>query len=244
MTGDSSQKQNVEDLLRSESTRLLAGMLDRRDQEWRKVSRLLHDDVGQTLSAVGLQLDVLRLDFERQIPEIGHHVHEIQSLLAAAIERVRELNFELNPSVVERVGLECALNRLAERLRREFGIEVAVHYDGRVRVSPSVATALFRIAEQAALTAAEQAPSPQVQVTVRPRHRGVVLEVRDTGGDVRGGEPGSAAELSLRLMRHYAERSGLELVIHSTAGEGSVVRAGGGSGIVRERSRSATNGAT
>ncbi|HBY59970.1 MAG TPA: hypothetical protein DEH78_09110 [Solibacterales bacterium] len=238
------KKQNEGELFEDESGRLLAGVLERRDEEWRKVSRLLHDDVGQTLSAVGLQLDVLRLDFERQIPEIGKHVHEIQALLATAIERVRELNFELNPSIVERVGLACALDRLGERLRREFAAEISFQCDGRVKVSGSVATALFRIAEQAASSSLVHAECTKLNLTVRPRHRGVVLEVQDNGRGLGEMELQPAARLSLRLMKHYAEQSGLDLVIHSTAGEGTVVRAGGGSGVVRERSRNATFGAS
>ncbi len=78
-----------------------------------RVSRLLHDDVSQILSAVGLQLDAMRMDFREQAPGLDGRAAEIQELLEQAIEQLRDISNELNPSIVERAGLRFALDRLA-----------------------------------------------------------------------------------------------------------------------------------
>src|SRR6202050_5586867 len=77
-----------------------------------RVSRLLHDDVSQVLSAVGLQLDAMRMDFRAQAPGVDGRASEIQELLEQAIEQLRDITNELNPSIVERAGLEFGMTRI------------------------------------------------------------------------------------------------------------------------------------
>src|SRR6185295_11298799 len=96
-------------------TRMLVSTINAREVESDRVSRTLHDEVGQVLSAVGLQLDVLRLDFQKQAPEIAPRTIEIQKMLDLAMSQVRTLSYDLNPAVVERVGLQNALDRLVGR---------------------------------------------------------------------------------------------------------------------------------
>jgi signal transduction histidine kinase len=61
---------------------------------------MLHDQVGQVLSAAGLQLELLRMDFEQRIPEVSTRTAEIQQLLERALVHVRALICELNPAPV------------------------------------------------------------------------------------------------------------------------------------------------
>src|SRR5579864_5517769 len=82
------------------------------------VARLLHDDVSQVLSAVGLQLDAMRMDFRNEAPGIEERAAEIQNMLEQVIDQLRDISNELNPSVVERAGLQFALDRLAGTVRK------------------------------------------------------------------------------------------------------------------------------
>ena len=97
--------------------RMIVSTINAREVESNRVSRLLHDEVGQVLSAVGLLLDVLKLDYCKQVPDITDRVHEIQKMLDNAVQQVRALSYDLNPSVVERAGLQSALDRLVGRFR-------------------------------------------------------------------------------------------------------------------------------
>jgi len=66
------------------------------------MSRFLHDSVGQNLTALGLQLDLIRMDLERAAPEVGARVAEVQKVLGEMMGRhVREYSYELNPATVE-----------------------------------------------------------------------------------------------------------------------------------------------
>ena len=104
----------------------------------------LHDDVGQVLSAIGLQLDVLRMDLRAKAPEIVDRTAEIQQLLGAVVERLRNLSYELNPSIVERAGFQFALDRLIGRYRDEFHGSIRFLFDSAVRLPTASATMLYK----------------------------------------------------------------------------------------------------
>jgi signal transduction histidine kinase len=74
------------------------------DEERARISRILHDQVGQVMSAVGLQLELLRMDFEKAAPEISARTAEIQQLLERALVHVRTLVSELNPEPLKGAG--------------------------------------------------------------------------------------------------------------------------------------------
>ncbi len=112
-----------------------------------RVSRLLHDDVSQVLSAVGLQLDAMRMDFRDQRSRFGRRATEIQELLEQAIEQLRDITNELNPSIVERAGLQFALDRLIGKARAGFPGTLRLHFDASLRVPTILAKAFYKIAE-------------------------------------------------------------------------------------------------
>src|SRR5438876_9898904 len=102
-----------------ESFRAVAlAALDQQREGLGKLARLLHDDVAQMLSAVGLQLDILRMDLEETVPGIANRTVEIQELLDRVVKRVRDLSYELSRGIVERAGLQLALDVLVVRRRR------------------------------------------------------------------------------------------------------------------------------
>src|SRR5271168_3359880 len=118
-----------------------------------RVSRLLHDDVSQVLSAVGLQLDAMRMDFRDQAPGIDGRAAEIQDLLEQAIEQLRDISNELNPSIVERAGLQFALDRLTGKVCATLTGTLRLHFDPSLRVPTILAKTLYQITECALETA-------------------------------------------------------------------------------------------
>jgi signal transduction histidine kinase len=206
---------------------LLVSVINQREQEYARISRLLHDQVGQVLSAVGLQLDVLRLDLQAQVPEIVGRTAEIQQMLEEAVTQVRALSFELNPAIVERAGLQFALDQLAGRFRKGFKGGLRLLFDSSVHLPLDASNALYKIAEFAIDNAVQHAGCTQIEVLMRPAQKSVIMEVRDNGrgfpyAQVRKQSPG----LGLLLMEHYASQGGLEFSVRSTPGRGTIVRAG------------------
>ncbi|MGB9604358.1 MAG: sensor histidine kinase [Bryobacteraceae bacterium] len=196
-----------------------------RDKERLRICRLLHDEVGQVLSAVGLQLELLRMDCA-QAPELARRIGEAQQLLERALEQVRGLSYDLNPGIVERLGLGPALRRLLERYRRDFRGQLQWDYQGDEQARSPQASAIYQIAEQALDNAVRHSGASEIAITVEVGSGRLRLEVRDNG---RGLSYPRALESSqgagLRLMQHEAERAGLELNLASEPERGTIVTA-------------------
>jgi signal transduction histidine kinase len=200
--------------------------LDEQEALRNRTARILHDEVSQVLSAVGLQLDVLRMDFEKNHPEVAERTIEIQQLLEKAIDEVRDLSRDLDPSMVERAGLNSALTRLVGRVREVHGVPVRLLADPGARLPVETANAFYRIAEQALDNAVRHSGGAPVELLLRPSRAGVVLEIRDEGpgfdvDQARASCPG----LGLLAMEYQAFRAGLDFSIASAPGKGTIVKA-------------------
>jgi signal transduction histidine kinase len=186
-----------------------------------RVSRLLHDDVSQVLSAVGLQLDAMRMDFRDQAPGLEGRAAEIQELLEQAIGQLRDITNELNPSIVERAGLQFALDRLIGKVRAGFPGTLRLHFDASLRVPTVLAKAFYKISE-CALDLARRAPGCSlIDIHVKRAQGEYVLEVSDNGS------VGStaAAPLGQLLLDYYASKNHVTLRTERVMGRGSVIRA-------------------
>ena len=202
------------------------GALKAQEFERTMVSKFLHDSVGQNLTALGLQLDLVRMDLETISPATCQNVAEIQKMLGEMMESVREYSYELNPSTVERAGLRAALDRLAARIRDRFTGTLRLNVDPSLKIDPKLASALYQIAQEAVENAVQHSSCSMIEIAVKSTRNAPTLEVRDNGrgfdpGDLSGGCRG----LGLLSMEHYAAQAGLELSITSNLNSGTSVRA-------------------
>src|ERR1035441_4847518 len=202
------------------------GALKAQEFERRMVAKFLHDKVGQNLTALGLQLDLVRMDLEAVSPETSARVVEIQGILGSMMEEVREYSYELNPSAVERAGLRPALDRLATRIRGRFGGALRVNVDPSLNLDPGIASAMYQIAQEAVENAVQHSSCSAIEIAVKSTRTGPSMEIRDNGrgfdpADIAGGRRG----LGLLSMEHHAAQAGLDLSIKSSRGNGATVRA-------------------
>jgi signal transduction histidine kinase len=202
------------------------GALKAQEFERAMVSKFLHDSVGQNLTALGLQLDLVRMDMESVSPDAFQRIGDIQKLLGEMMERVREYSYELNPATVERAGLRPALDRLAERVRGRFSGSLRLNVDPSLKLDPKLASALYQILQEAVENAVQHSGCSVLEIAVKSTRTGTVMEVHDNG---RGFDPADLVSgrrgLGLLSMEHYAAQAGLELAIASTREDGTTVRA-------------------
>jgi len=201
------------------------GALKAQEYARRTASRFLHDTVGQNLTALGLQLDLVRMDLEEARPAILDQIAPIQKLLESIMEQVREYSYELNPSTVERAGLRAALDRLEGRIRQRFVGSLRINVDPSLKIEPKIATAMYHVAQEALENAVQHAACSAVEIAVKSTRDGPYLEVRDNGRGFDPGDPGSGSRgLGLLTMEHYAVQAGLDLTIRSSGETGTLVR--------------------
>lgn len=158
------------------------------EYERRTIAKFLHDKVGQNLTALGLQLEVVRMDLEPGCAPQSARIGETQDLLEAMMEEVREYSHALNPSAVERSGLRSALDRLAARAQIRIEGVARVNMNPSLKLEPRVAFAMYQIAQEAVENAVRHAGCSIIEITVKSTKLGVYLEIRDNG---KGFDPGS-----------------------------------------------------
>jgi two-component system NarL family sensor kinase len=202
------------------------GAMKAQEFERNTLSKFLHDVVGQNLTALGLQLDLARMDVESISPETCMRITEIQKVLETMMEQVREYSYHLNPSAVERAGLRSALDRLAIHIRERFSGGLRINVDPSLKMDPIRASAFYHITQEAVENAVQHASCSAIEIAVKSTRTGASMEVRDNG---KGFDPadilGGARGLGLLSMEHYAAQAGLDLSITSNKKTGTTVRA-------------------
>ena len=204
------------------ATQNLIEHIHHREMEAARIARILHDQVGQVLSAVGLQLAVLRMDFAEKAPELGQRTSEIQDMLEQAMSQVREVSYELNPNIVERTGIAYALDRLVGRYRQSMTASMRINIPGGFHLKGQLANAFYRVADLALDNVSRHSSASQVEVSVKNSSQGATLEVRDNGVGFDPDIPSSG--LGIHLMKYHASQSGGTLVLHSAPGKGTMVK--------------------
>ena len=203
------------------SQRLLAAQ----ERERRRISRVLHEDVGQLLTALRLNLQRLESTIQAN-PVLGESV----ALVDETLGRVRALSVELRPSVLDDLGLAEAVAWYANRQAEWAGYSVVVEQSlGDHRLPEAVETAAFRIVQQALTNVARHAHARNVHITLRKLPRAIELMVADdgVGFDVRDAQSRARAGESLGLidMSEQATLAGGSLSVESSGRDGSVIRA-------------------
>ena len=224
--GASGREVTVLSTAEQELRNTVLGALRQQQFERGSISRFLHDVVGQNLTALGLQLDLIRMDVPDLSVEPLERLKEVQKLLEQIMAQVRDYSYELNPSAVERAGLRPALDRLAARLRDRITGTLRINVDPSLKIDPHTASALYHIAEEALDNAVQHAGCSAIEIAVKSTRNGATLEVRDNG---RGFDPSDLLNgsrgLGLLSMEHHAAEAGLELEVQSSRATGTTVNA-------------------
>ncbi|HEX2199339.1 MAG TPA: PAS domain-containing protein [Burkholderiales bacterium] len=198
-----------------------------REEERVRISRDIHDHLGQMLTVLRMNLALLIRSL-RDSPVLEREalavqLQSIEELVGRLIDSVRRIVTELRPEVLDSLGLAAALEWQAEEFSRRTGIACTLSLPGgAVEVGPERATALFRISQEALSNAARHSGADLVEIELR--RDGAFLEMR-IADDGRGIAPqaGETVTFGLRGMRERAAMLGGSATIAGAPGKGTTV---------------------
>jgi two-component system sensor histidine kinase UhpB len=189
------------------------------EAERRRIARELHDEVGQTLTGVMLQIEGLALAIPDDLRE---QLEQLRETARHGTEEVRNIARRLRPDALEELGLHHALLALASAFQQQTRTPVTRHVEPVADVSPEEELVIYRVAQEALTNVARHAGAAQVSLKLCRTPAGVLLEVIDDG---RGMPPGAeASSQGIRGMRERAMLVGATLSIDGQAGEGTAIR--------------------
>jgi signal transduction histidine kinase len=217
-----SERQRAATEQAEEDMRLLSTELMRaQEEERRTISRELHDEVGQTLT--GLRMELGTLERLRSDPEeFSVHLREAKSLAEQTLRAIRDLAVGLRPSVLD-LGLVPALQWQARHFSKQSGIRVLLETSGRLDNIPEEhRTCLYRLVQESLTNCMRHSAAKSVNIDLQETERVLELQVKDDGV---GFDPARARHgLGLLGIQERVRELGGQLSIDSAPGRGASLR--------------------
>lgn len=218
----------------SEREELRRALVLAEEGERSRLSRELHDEAGQRLTAIGLGLQALS-DAMPPGSEADRRATQLRQLTDQLSRELHALAVRLRPKALDDFGLEAAITSFADEWAKQSGIKVAVHAaSGNERLPQEIESAVYRIVQEALVNVAKHSEAGRASVVVERRDGEVVVVVEDDGKgfDVaavtrRGAAPRGNGEpdsgLGLLGIRERAALLGGRVDIESTVGKGTTL---------------------
>jgi len=223
---DITEQRNAELALQSLTRRLVQA----EEAERRRIAGELHDRVGQTLSALNINLDIiLGVLGENAPPDVRLRLRDSLALVDGTLQSIENVMADLRPPLLEEYGVGAALGWHAEEFSRRTGI--AIEFDDLAReknrqLRRDAAVALFRISQEALNNVAKHANARTVYLRLEAEAGHMVLNIRDDGAgfDAPAAEA-RASRLGMTTMKERIVAAGGSLKVDSTPGKGTTLTA-------------------
>ena len=223
------RKQAEEKLRESEDNlRALASqLLTAQERERERISRGLHDELGQSLLVLKLQAGHIKKSLEQEQVEIRRECREMMSHLDRLVDEVRRLARDLSPTMVRDLGLSLALKRIIEEFSRHYDIQTDMHQieDLKGLFPRETQIGIYRIFQESLTNIGKHAQASQLTIAMQREDGQVVFTVADNGkgfnlDEVMGRDP-TTRGLGLMAMQERAHIMGGTLEIKSEEGQGT-----------------------
>jgi signal transduction histidine kinase len=226
------EKREAEEGLRSTSRQLralAARLQNAREEERKKIAREIHDELGQMMTAVKIDLAMLDRKLsgrngERLIAQAKAEIAAMQKMVDTTIKSVRKIATELRPDVLDNLGLLEALQWQAQEFEHRTGIPARLNLtDAPLELDQEKSIAVFRIFQETLTNIARHAKASEVDVTLRTEEGKLLLVVADDGRGITDEEIQGPGSLGLLGMRERSHLFGGEVQIARGKEKGTIV---------------------
>ncbi len=213
---------------REKELELLSGArVQAQEEERRRISREIHDGLGQLLTAIKLNLEILEDSLPIQ-EDAGKKIGEVKQLLDSVLKEAREISYNLMPSVLDDFGLGPGLQSLCEQFSQRSGLRVSFHEHGLTqRLTPDVEIGLYRIVQEALNNVAKHAEAKEVVVQIVRLQNRLRMTIEDDGKGIDSGvatqKPTGSGGTGLVGIRERASSFGGIFVVDSSPGKGTMI---------------------
>ena len=209
---------------REEIRNLALAASSAREQEKSRIARELHDELGQALTALKIDVGWLREELGESRPDVMGKLAAMQVLLDGTVAAARRISADLRPLMLDDLGLVAACEWLAHNFQLRTGKRCEMVLGaGDLDLADPYATAVFRVLQESLTNVAKHAEASQVEVTLERSGDTVNLTVRDNGRGFATGEPRKQGSYGLVGLRERAHLLGGEVRVESAPGQGTFI---------------------
>ena len=225
------QKKTVKALKASQAKirSLSAHMLETQEQERKRISMALHDQLGQALSLLRVRIDAVCRKLPETLPDQQKECREISAYVKQIIEDTRRLSWELSPRILEDLGLSAGLKWLIEEAGKHLRVKTELHIQEIDHLFPAeTRIRVFRIFQEAVSNIIKYAQAGRITVVARKTGDMVQFSIKDDGKGFAATHilalDSTEKGLGLATMEEWVNMLGGEFDVVSRKGEGTEIR--------------------
>ncbi len=226
--GTSSQLLGKSRQMQEELRKLSRRLLSIQEEERKRISRELHDVIGQTLTGINVRLNMLKSQSTSNASELHRKIGITQKLVEKSVEIVHRFARDLRPAALDDLGLIPALHSYLKTFMQETGLRIGfTAFEGVEALDGSKRTVLYRVAQEALNNIHRHAQATRADISISNLPAFACMEIKDDGrgfkmnGTARAGK---GERLGLLGMRERLEMVGGSFQVTSSPGHGTTVR--------------------
>ncbi len=213
-------------LHRQELRRLTEKLFQSQEKERRRIAHELHDETGQSLTAIKFALERLEEKYTSEEEDLIKEIGEIKKMIGRTSSEIRRLAYRLHPTLLNDLGLEPALNLYFKEMANHSGLDIDFHmvgFDNRLGVNTE--TVFYRFSQEALTNTLKHSNAENFRLSIIKSYPKIIFLAEDDGvgfdGQIRGNDKRS---LGLIGMRDRASLLGGIFQLRSTPGKGTRIR--------------------
>ncbi len=196
-----------------------------REKERAHIAREIHDELGQMLTALKLELALLMRRLPKNSGELTDSIKELSSMVDNTVKVVRRIASELRPEILDDLGLLAAIEWQAQEYQKRSGVHIYVQFEPEeFSVDRQRATTIFRIFQETLTNVMRHAQATEVFVTLSRKTGGLELVVEDNGKGIKATEMEKRGSLGIMGIKERARFWNGRVEIKSAPGEGTRVQ--------------------
>jgi signal transduction histidine kinase len=204
---------------REQLRQLSKRLLTIQEQERVRIAREVHDELGQALTAMKIDLQQIA----RRHAPLKEPLVPVAQTIDSIVDLVRRIAGDLRPAILDDLGVTAALEQQLRRLRESSGLRTSLSVSEEPELDMLTGATIYRIAKEALANVVRHAGASQVEVSLGIRDGAAVLEIRDNGRGITREEASGPRALGLLGIRERAELLGGSMAIEGQPGAGTVL---------------------
>jgi signal transduction histidine kinase len=209
--------------IREQLRSLTARLESIREEERTRISREVHDELGQQLTVLKMNISWINKKLDRQ-PEISAKLSSMLQIVDETIHTVRKISTELRPGILDDLGLAAAIEWQCREFEKKTGITCAFHNKtGDFEFNSEISTAVFRIVQEALTNVLRHSEATRVDITMFIRGDELMVDIKDNGKGISVNELNNTHSLGLLGIKERAHLLGGDCSIVGMDGKGTEV---------------------
>ena len=221
---DITERKNTEDELKDslEQLKQLSYYIEQvRENERVTISRELHDDLGQALTAVKIDLGMIRQKVSDQ--EVIQKINKVTTLVGETIKTVQRLTSQLRPDIIDHLGLEAAIEWYTREFEQRYSIEILLDIDSEISLTPDASLMIFRIIQESLTNIARHSKASRVEIIIYKKDDTIHFMISDNGIGITQEQIKSKKSFGIISMKERTASMGGAFDIYNKKSGGSVV---------------------